>query len=327
MEKKYKTVMDDIKRNIAQNLYDAETPLSTEMELAGQYGFSRETIHKAMTELVREGLIYRIPGKGTFITEAAVTDTRKPPHFFVVLVHKDEEMFKLIRGIEHIMDKNACMFSSFFWTGPRQENVSHADDFDLFLHSLSQLNPQGIFCYPRNSVDGYKGYEEILNTGIPLILLDKEFVKCTLNCVVSDNYMGMYRLTQHVIDKGHTKIGYLSLDVIFGDTLAKRRDGFLACLNDNGIPLNTKYIKDHIYNAQNVTEECGDFIQANPEITAIICANDFIAEKCYPEIAKRQIAIPDDLSVCSFDGYEAGQNLDPPLTAMRQNLYALGEIA
>ena len=327
MEKKFQTVMADIRRQIAQNMYGAGTPLPTELELAARYGFSRETVHKAMTGLAREGLVSRIPGKGTFIKEAATANDGKPPHFFVVLIHKEPEMFKLIRGIETVMEKNGCLFSSFFWTGPHRSDVTHTDDFDTFLRGLSRLNPQGIFCYPRNSIDGYNGYEEILKMKIPLILLDKEFSKYTLNCAVSDNYTGMYRLTQHVIRKGHTKIGYFSLDMLFGDSLVRRRDGFLACLNDNGIPFNNRYIRDHIPDANNVAAQLIDFVQNNPEVTVLICANDFIAEKCYPEIQKRGMKIPGDISVCSFDGYETGQRLDPPLTAMRQNLYALGEIS
>ncbi len=45
--------------------------LPTEAELSERFSVSRQTVRRAMTSLVSEGLVYRVAGRGTFAVEAA----------------------------------------------------------------------------------------------------------------------------------------------------------------------------------------------------------------------------------------------------------------
>ncbi|OZC87152.1 GntR family transcriptional regulator [Rhodococcus sp. 06-412-2C] len=65
----YRTVANTLRSDIAAGMYKDGVRLPTEAELAAQYGASRQTIRRAFHDLVAEGIVHRVPGRGTFATE------------------------------------------------------------------------------------------------------------------------------------------------------------------------------------------------------------------------------------------------------------------
>jgi GntR family transcriptional regulator len=65
-ESAYCQVADHFRAAITAGRYPAGTKLPTEAELVIATGWSRQTIRRAFHELVSEGLIYRVRGRGTF---------------------------------------------------------------------------------------------------------------------------------------------------------------------------------------------------------------------------------------------------------------------
>lgn len=66
----YRTVAADLRALVTGGDYGPDDPLPTEMELAQRYGVSRQTVRRAFLDLVNEGLVYRVAGRGTFVRPA-----------------------------------------------------------------------------------------------------------------------------------------------------------------------------------------------------------------------------------------------------------------
>lgn len=65
--------------HIVTSSWKAGHQLPTENEICQALGVSRSTVRAAVQSLVREGLVLRRPGKGSFVASRPTTDIRVPP--------------------------------------------------------------------------------------------------------------------------------------------------------------------------------------------------------------------------------------------------------
>jgi DNA-binding GntR family transcriptional regulator len=62
----YRTLADRLRTAIRDGDYDGGRQLPTEEQLAASFSVSRQTVRRAMQDLVSEGIIYRVAGRGTY---------------------------------------------------------------------------------------------------------------------------------------------------------------------------------------------------------------------------------------------------------------------
>jgi GntR family transcriptional regulator len=67
----YHQLKNIIKSKIISNEFRGQERLPSEAELCIEYNVSRATVRQALSELMKEGFIYRDRGRGTFITDGA----------------------------------------------------------------------------------------------------------------------------------------------------------------------------------------------------------------------------------------------------------------
>lgn len=64
----YRTLARTLRDALVRGRYPDGVPLPTEAELAATHAVSRQTVRRAFHDLVSDGLVTRVPGRGTFAT-------------------------------------------------------------------------------------------------------------------------------------------------------------------------------------------------------------------------------------------------------------------
>lgn len=73
-QKLYVQLCEILKKKIESNEWDVSSQIPTEDELCRTYNISRATVRTAILELVRQGYLMRLQGKGTFVSKKVVFD-------------------------------------------------------------------------------------------------------------------------------------------------------------------------------------------------------------------------------------------------------------
>lgn len=71
----YAQLHDIIREKIDNEEWTPHNAVPSENEFSKIYGVSRMTARSVVTQFVREGMLYRVPGKGTFVAEPKITTT------------------------------------------------------------------------------------------------------------------------------------------------------------------------------------------------------------------------------------------------------------
>jgi DNA-binding GntR family transcriptional regulator len=76
----YEQIFEELKEKIINGVLQPDDPIPTQLELADIYNTSEITSRRALTELAKEGLIYRVKGKGSFVNNRPLNeDVKNPP--------------------------------------------------------------------------------------------------------------------------------------------------------------------------------------------------------------------------------------------------------
>jgi phosphonate metabolism transcriptional regulator PhnF len=66
----YKQIAETIKRYIVEGVYETNQKIPTELEMSSMFKVNRHTVRQAITELTNEGVLSKVRGVGTFVSDS-----------------------------------------------------------------------------------------------------------------------------------------------------------------------------------------------------------------------------------------------------------------
>lgn len=104
----YQTLRDQLRGEIAAGHYSDGVRLPTESELVALHGLSRQTVRRAFQDLVAEGVVYRVPGRGTYASEPGRRYLRQLGSIEDLMSLSDDTTMEVLAGLRRRVDVDAA---------------------------------------------------------------------------------------------------------------------------------------------------------------------------------------------------------------------------
>lgn len=159
--------------------------------------------------------------------------------------------------------------------------------------------------------------QRLLDTDLPCISVDESYHEIDVDCVLSANEHGAEQMVQHLIDRGHTDIGFIG-SIHITSSIYGRWIGYQKALERNGLAINRSHCivadspKKSLLSHFDELSQHLDHLPSFP--TAWFCANDGSAATLINILHLRGIRVPEDISLAGFDDQSIAAMVSPGLT-------------
>lgn len=171
-------------------------------------------------------------------------------------------------------------------------------------------------------------YKEVKELNIPTVLTDVyEYYTSDFHSINTDDIKASYIATKHLIDYGHTKIGFVGGSIKDSPIHNNRYLGFGKAMMEANIKINS----DCIYETQTTFEGgqklADKLLKEDIPVTGLVVDADIVALGIMKTFLDRGYNIPDTLSIVGFDDIQAASFISPGLTTVRQFISKKAQLA
>jgi DNA-binding LacI/PurR family transcriptional regulator len=194
-----------------------------------------------------------------------------------------------------------------------------------YVHMLLDRRVEGMI-FIASEMTNLRGdhshYKQLVGEGARIVFVNGALPSLDIPSVGVDEHAAGELATQHLIDLGHERIGFVAGPQYYMPTQYKGA-GRETALRAAG--LDSRHLVAHAeFAVEGGRQALRELLAMDEPPTGVICSSDVMAMGVLQEAVSRGIRVPDDLSVVGFDGIDACTWSFPPLTTVEQ---PIGEIA
>jgi DNA-binding LacI/PurR family transcriptional regulator len=319
---RYQQVFNELKRQILSGEFAPGELFPSQESLTEQFDTSAITIRRALVELVEEGLIYRVRGKGTFVRDdsAPAPGANGLKRIYLGLPAAKSPLLEeryysdLLDGINSYCRQNGLEL--YCWNYETKPDFPEGEETGVIL-----------LPHPLLPIDRLHQWK---NENKRLVTVHFYYPHLDIPYVIIDNLTGGYLATQHLLTLGHKRIGI----ILTGNSLydmnqefSLRLQGYRLALQLNNIQMDERLVA--IMPGDQETEAMGyeavhRLLDQDDPPTAIFATSDVKAIGCLQALDERKISVPQDMSLVGYDDIRLSPFIYPGLTTVNQNTYHMG---
>jgi DNA-binding LacI/PurR family transcriptional regulator len=190
-----------------------------------------------------------------------------------------------------------------------------------YVHMLLERRVEGMVFVCAEITDvrsEHAHYAQLLDQGARLVFVNGASESLPVTSVGVDERASGRIATEHLLELGHRRIGFVAGEEFALATREKGR-GRQEALAAHGIDADRYVVHDGFSvegGRRALHAMFADTSSARP--TGVVCSNDLMAIGAMQEAAALGLRVPEDVSVVGFDGIDAAAWTQPPLTTIEQ---------
>lgn len=307
---------------------EERTPL-TMKDIAAHFGISVATVSRALKDSPRISAERRAA-----IQQYAREHNFTPNMIAESLRHSRIQPMKVI-GV--IIPEFAHYYFSSILSGIEEEASAHGYRI-MVAQSNEQYEREVKICksFYENKVCGiivsqakdthrYDHFQQLIDTGIPLVFFDRICTGVNASRVVVDDYMGAFNAVSHLIETGCNRIAYYGSAMTL-EISKNRYNGYKDALLKHGIQPDPELVRlcDNRTDAESITPE---MLNSSAPPNGFFAVNDDTAIGILYTAKRMGFRVPEDISICGFTNGQRAVACDPMLTTVEQRGTKVGEEA
>ncbi len=192
------------------------------------------------------------------------------------------------------------------------------------VHMFRAKHVDGVIIQPVTS-DPLETIKPLQRARIPVVFIQQD---CPgVPCVVLTDMQGGHMATQHLLDLGHRRIGFIKGCLPSAARAEERLTGYRQALRAAGIEPDPSLVIESEVNQNAGYQAMQQLLALAEPPTAVVNHNDVLAVGAMHAIRAAGLSIPGDVSVVGYDDTASSAHLEPPLTTIRFSRIEMGRQA
>ncbi len=223
----------------------------------------------------------------------------------------------LARGVEDVAYRNnfAVLLCNYDEDAAKEQ---------FYLDVMVAESVDGIILPPIHEDDS--AVLRVAQSGVPVVCVDRALSVGGIDKVEIDNQRGAFEAVAHLLSKGHRRIGLIS-GPVDSSTGRERLAGYRQALAQAGWADEPELIRYGDYKQASGRALALELLALTPPPSALFVSNNLMTIGALEAISARQMRIPRDIGLISFDDLPLAAVFNPPLTVVRQPAYEVGRSA
>ncbi|RCX12719.1 LacI family transcriptional regulator [Anaerobacterium chartisolvens] len=189
------------------------------------------------------------------------------------------------------------------------------------INLLREKCVDGIIVIPAS--DEGKHFNQLKESGMPLVLVDRLVNNIVADAVLVDNVNGSYSAIEYLIGKGIKRIGFIGGDMRL--TSAKERyEGYIRALNDYCVPIEEQIIKFGDFHVESGYKAMASLMALRESPHNIFISNYFMHVGAVKYLIENAGALSHEVSISNFDDMELSSILGFSGVRIRQPVGEIG---